>query len=379
VSENAATMRVAVLGAGGTIAPAIVRDLGESEEVEELVLLDLDVDRAAAVAEAHGSGKAIATRVDARATGSEPGSLPGALAGCQALVNSASYRINLEAMSACLGAQCHYIDLGGLYWMTGRQLELHDEFQSEGLTAVLGVGSAPGKTNLMAKVAAERLGGSADALHVSAAGRDLDPPPGFSVPYALRTLVDELTMAPIALREGQPVELEPMADGGTVDFGDPIGPGPTIYTLHSEMRTFGETLGARDGSFRLSLAPALLERLGELIEDGRALDDEIERTTREVVPPSGQTVSVHLIEASRGTDSVRVRAVTRPHEAWGLGGGIVSTAAPAAAAVRLLARGSIERRGALPPELCIDPDAMFAELEQRGATFEVDVGEGVQA
>ena len=55
----------------------------------------------------------------------------------------------------------------------------------------------------------------------------------------------------------------------------------------------------------------------------------------------------------------------------------MSTAAPAAAAVRLLARGSIEARGALPPEGCVDPGEMFAELEGRGATFEVEVTEGV--
>ena len=33
---------VAVLGAGGIIARAIVRDLAESEEVSSLLLLDLD-------------------------------------------------------------------------------------------------------------------------------------------------------------------------------------------------------------------------------------------------------------------------------------------------------------------------------------------------
>ena len=38
-------MRVAVLGAGGTIAPAIVRDLAESEEVTAMRLLDIDLDR----------------------------------------------------------------------------------------------------------------------------------------------------------------------------------------------------------------------------------------------------------------------------------------------------------------------------------------------
>ena len=60
-------MRVAVLGAGGTIAPAIVRDLAESDEVEALRLLDLDGERAAAVAGAHGRGRASAAVVDARA------------------------------------------------------------------------------------------------------------------------------------------------------------------------------------------------------------------------------------------------------------------------------------------------------------------------
>jgi hypothetical protein len=41
--------------------------------------------------------------------------------------------------------------------------------------------------------------------------------------------------------------------------------------------------------------------------------------------------------------------------------------------VRLLARGSVTATGALPPERCIDPDEMFAELEKRGCTFSVAV------
>ena len=369
-------MRVAVLGAGGTIAPAIVRDLASSDEIEEMVLLDLDAERAGAVAEAQGAGKARATRVDATAAGAEPGSLSGALAGCQALVNSASYRVNLEAMRASLEAGCHYLDLGGLYHLTGRQLELSDDFRAAGLLGVLGIGSAPGKTNLMARLAADRLSGTLDAVHVSAAGRDLHPPAGFSVPYALRTLIDELTMAPVVIRDGEPVELEPLADGGTVDFGEPIGPGETIFTLHSEMRTFGDSFGCREGSFRLSLAPALLEKLRDLAQ---APDEELEQAAREAVPPSPDTVSVHLVDAVTGERAMRVRAVTEPHREWGLGGGIVSTAAPVAAAVRLLARGSLDARGVMPPEGCIDPEQMFAELEPRGTRLVLTDSEVIQA
>jgi lysine 6-dehydrogenase len=369
-------VRVAILGAGGTIAPAIVRDLAESGEAEELLLLDIDEERAQAVADRHGGAKARAARVDARAEHGAEGSLASALQDADVLVNSASYRVNLDAMAACLRAESHYIDLGGLYWMTELQLELDDQFRREGLLALLGMGSAPGKTNLMGRMAGDVLGGNADAMDVSAAGRDLDPPDGFSIPYALQTLLDELTMKPVVLRDGGPVEIEPMSDGGTVDFGEPIGEAETIHTIHSEMRTFGPSFGCREASFRLGLKPELLDTLRELTE---APADEVERKAREALPPSASTVSVHLVEGRGDGRAVRVRAVTEPMEEWGIGGGVVSTATPVSAAVRLLASGEISDRGVLPPESCVDPAALFAELEPRGCRVDVEAAEEAKA
>jgi saccharopine dehydrogenase (NAD+, L-lysine-forming) len=376
-------VNVAVLGAGGTIAPAIVRDLAESEEASSLLLLDLDEERATAVAERHGGGKATAARTDARAASDDESALVSQIAAADVLVNAASYRVNLDAMRACLEAGCHYLDLGGLYHVTAKQLELSAEFEAAGLVAILGIGSAPGKTNLMAVVAARALAnpdtpgreaeevaglGSVERIDVAAGGRDLDPPDGFSVPYALRTILDELTLNPIVLRGGERVEVEPLEPGGMVDFGDPLGEAETIYTLHSEMLTFGASFGCSEGSFRLSLSPAVLERVRALAD---ASDDEVEVAARTALPPSPNTVSVHVVDASGDGNSIRVRAVTGPKPDWGLGGGVVSTASPAAAAVRLLARGEVTARGVLPPELCLDPEAMFAELETRGCRFDV--------
>jgi saccharopine dehydrogenase (NAD+, L-lysine-forming) len=368
-------VRVALLGAGGTIAPAIVHDLATSDEAEEILLLDIDAERAAAVAAEHGAGKAKAERADARAAAGEPGALEDFLEGIDVLVNSASYRVNLEAMRASLAAGCHYMDLGGLYYVAEEQFELDREFAAAGLLALLGIGSAPGKTNLMGAIASRRLGGSLDRADVAAAGQDLDPPDGFSVPYALRTLIDELTIAPVVVRDGEVTEVEPLADGGTVDFGDPLGERETIYTLHTETLTFPRSFGCAEASFRLSLAPELLKRLKELAAAG---DEEIDAAAHDALPPSPKTVGVHVVDATAGERSIRVKAVTRPHEEWGLGGGIVSTASPVAAAVRLLARGRIEARGVHPPETSIDPGEMFAELAQRVGT-EVDIQEGVAA
>jgi lysine 6-dehydrogenase len=353
-------VRVAVLGAGGTIAPAIVRDLAESEEVTAMRLLDLDLRRAEEVAMEHGGGKAQARLADAT------GDLAEQLAGMEILVNSAAYRINLAAMRASLDAGCHYMDLGGLYHVTAEQLELSPEFEQRGLLALLGIGSAPGKTNLLAARAVRELLGSPSSISVLAAGRDLDPPEGLSFPYALRTLLDEITMPPMALIDGKARELEPLQSGPTADFGEPIGEGETIFTLHSEVLTFGECFDCPNVTFALSLSPKVLESLEKL---RGASEERIAEVARSASPPSAKTVSIHIVEVTGEDTMIRARSVTPPHEAWGLGGGIVSTATPAAAAVRLLARGAIEKRGALPPERCIDPEAMFGELEGRGVRF----------
>jgi lysine 6-dehydrogenase len=356
-------MRVAVLGAGGIIAPAIVRDLAESEEVEALRLLDLDGERARAVAEEHGGPDAEAVEVDARH------GLAAALGGIDVLVNSASYRINLDAMRACLDSGTHYVDLGGLYWMTGEQLLLSDELERAGLLALLGMGSSPGKTNVMAKRAVSELGTRPTRIDVIAAGRDLDPPDAASFPYAVQTLVDEVTMSPMAQRGGEPVALEPMQPGGTVDLPEPIGRAETIYTLHSEVRTFPTSFGCGECSFRLSLAPKTLERVRAL---SRVDELELAKASREALPASPNTVSVHRVEAAADGRVVCVTSTTGPIEEWGIGGSIVSTATPAAAAVRLLARGRISARGAHPPERCVEPGDLFPELEERNCVFEIE-------
>ena len=354
-------MRVGVLGAGGTIAPAIVRDLAESDEVTAMRLLDLDLRRAEEVAMEHGGGKAEARRADAT------GDLAEQLAGMEVLVNSAAYRINLAAMRACLDAGCHYMDLGGLYHVTAEQLQLSEKFEQAGLLALLGIGSAPGKTNLLAARAIRELHGSPTSISVLAAGRDLDPPEGLSFPYAVRTLLDEITMPPMALIDGKPRELEPLQAGPTADFGEPIGQGETIFTLHSEVLTFGDSFDCPNVTFALSLSPKVLESLETL---RGASEERIAEVARSASPPSANTVSVHIVEVTGEDAVIRARSVTPPHKSWGLGGGIVSTATPAAAAVRLLARGAIDGRGALPPESCVSPEEMFAELESRGVRFD---------
>ncbi len=370
--------RVAVVGAGGIIGPAIVATLAGEPAVSEIVCLDVNGDRAAEVAETRGGGKATGAALDIR----DAGAAAAALAGATVLVNSASYRINLAAMEAALAAGAHYIDLGGLFHVTREQVELDERFRAAGLLAVLGMGSAPGKTSVMAARAVELLGGQVERIVIGASGRDPDPPPGPLVaPYAVETILDELTMPTPVVRDGEVQMLPAMTPAGVVEFGDPVGPAETIYSIHSEQATFTDSFGARDVSFQLSLDPRFLEKVRLLSEIGIASTDPVEVDGQTIVPrrlllrlladlpraePSRRTIGVHRIEAYGPSGTAIVECVTRAVEGLGFGGGIASTACPPALVAAMICRGELDGRGVLPSERAVPFGPLFERLRRYG-------------
>ena len=352
-----------MLGAAGLMGRAIVRDLSESEGISGVTAMDRARSRA--------NGQDIVA-----IEGTDRQQLALALDGIDLLVNAAPYRVNVAAMDAALAARCHYIDLGGLYRVTARQLELHPDFERAGLLAVLGCGAGPGKTNVMAAWAAEGMD-SVEAIRCASAGHDPDPPPGVSLPYSLQTLLDELREPPMVLRGGAPVALEPLADGGEIDFPEPIGRRGSLHTLHSGVLTLGGSLGAADVDFRLALAPRVETSLRQITRGAPAPP---------VAPPSARTTSAQHVEVTGRRDGAAVRvvatALTSPHEAWEIGGGVISTSAVAAAVARLLGRGALldatgsaPLTGVHPPERALHHSTLFPELEARGCQFSITTSE----
>ena len=161
-----------------------------------------------------------------------------------------------------------------------------------------------------------------------------------------------------------------------VAFPDPIGERACIVTLHSEVATVPFSVGARSCSFRLGLERRVLDQLRQLAATPPA-------DLPEPVPPSPRTWSAQRVDVvgRRAGErvTVSISALTPPHERWGLGGGVVSTASVAAATVRLLARGRLPLTGVHPPERALGADELFAELERAGTIFQTTTDSEVRA
>jgi saccharopine dehydrogenase-like NADP-dependent oxidoreductase len=284
--------------------------------------------------------------VDAR----DAESVARALNGASVCVNCADYRLNLEVMEGALAAGAHYVDLGGLFHMTRKQLDRDDDFRAAGLTAVLGMGSAPGKTNLLARAALERLATEPTKMEIWAVTRD--PAAAghpFPAPYSVRTLLDELQMRPMIVADGRVQDVAPLSGEAKRSFPEPVGQAEGIYTLHSELATLPSAYPTlREASFRLCLSPGLKEKLLAL-EDGEEPEPYVQ---------SPESVAVHLVEVANGNGrGVVGMTVTR-------GGSARSTSEPAARVAVELAEGRLSAPGVHAPEAAVpDPEAFLSKLD----------------
>lgn len=371
---------IAVLGAGamGSAAAVLLARHGDVD----LLVLDVDGERA----------ERVAARVGAEGRGFDPasGELVELLKRVRAVAACIPYRANLPTMEAALAAGCHYADLGGLFHTTRKQLELDGRFREAGLSAVLGIGSAPGLTNVLAKLGADRLD-RVDSIEMADGAVDLAADGGFGVPYSAETVLDEFTMPAMVFEDGELREVP--AGSGVVDwdFPDPVGTQPAMYTLHSEPATLPWTIpGVRDVRWRLALPRAVHEGFAFLVGIGLASTDPVPTSAGPVAPrevlvavlnrlpaPEGEPRDVEYLDVRvRGEEDGRVvehRALARfDPSPEGLSAGAFGTALPITISARWQAEGRVPP-GVHPPEVAFDAAAFVAACEAEGVRFETSL------
>lgn len=384
-------LKVLVLGGAGAMAQVIIRDLLESG-VDSVGLADLSLDRVKDVASRLGDQRLQAMKADAK----DPDGLRRTFSGWDVVVNSTWYELNLKVMEAAIGAGVHYLDLGGLYHMTLKQLEMDGKAKDAGVVCILGIGSSPGVTNLMAIVGAKRMS-RLDAVKIRVGGATLKPSSGvFNPPYSFRTIIDEACMPAIILRDGAIQEVPGLSVKEEFVLPDPVGGVEGYYTLHSELATLPRNLGKgiRDMDFIVAFSPEFSRAVTLLISLGLTNKDPVNTPGGSIVPYELLTRLVDSLPVSTeqpvdyGVRRVEIfgeaggqnahltyDCVSGPHEKWKIGGRALGTGVPASLCAQWLAKGSVKQRGVFPPELCLDAKVFLHELAGNGRgilTYEDD-------
>ncbi len=378
-----ARMRIAVLGAGA-MGSAAARLLARHDDVE-LLVLDTDLERAERTVAAAGRG-------EGRGVDVAGGGLADALRGSQALASCVPYRLNLQVMEGAVEARVPYADLGGLYHTTLRQLELDERFRSAEVPAILGIGCCPGTSNVLARLAADRL----DEVHtIDIFDGAAEPDSGFGVPYSAETILDEFTFPAVVFEGGELKEVPAGSGAIPYRFPEPVGEQEAVYTLHSEIATLPRTIpGVRDVRWRLALPPNIAGGFRTLAELGLASEDPVDtpsgpviprdvlRTVLSRVPPSEgppEDTEALVVEATgplRGRPAAFVGTVLLRPTPEGIDAGAFGTAIPIATAARWLAEGRVPP-GVHPPETALPATEFLAALAEEGAEVTVSVSESL--
>jgi saccharopine dehydrogenase-like NADP-dependent oxidoreductase len=384
------SLTIVVMGGAGAMGRIAVRDLVETAPDDiRIVIADFNEAGARKLAKTFG-------RKGVAGVGADANDVRGTakmLAGAFAVINCTQHAFNRKVMQAALSAGAHYTDLGGLFHMTKAQLALHAKFEKAGLLALLGMGAAPGITNVLARSAADTMD-EVHEIHTLVGTVDRTPnrpvtPMGVS--YSIQTIMDEASLPAALFTGGKMTFVEPMSGAVAVHLPEPVGVRRPAYTIHSEVATLPYSYaqkGVREVSFKIAFSEALDDRL-RFLRAIHMLSDAPVQVGKAKVAPRAVLLKALSEMKPVAFDGIPdeyeiVRAIVRGVRAeqkveetvdchvpgipsWGFGVD-VDTGCPPSIAVQMLLRGEITARGCLPPERAVPCEPFFRELLRRAMT-----------
>jgi len=375
-------MHIIVLGGAGAMGRIAVRTLTDYADIDQITIADYNEERAREVAVSLHSSNIEVKQIDVN----DEERLQALLRGADVVLNAVEYVFNLPVLKACIKERVHYADLGGLFHMTRRLMNMHDEVSSAGITAILGMGGTPGITNVLARAAVDWLD-RVESIKVQLGCSDDTPSSAPLVaPYSIRTILDEFTKQPQVFQDGIWYPQQPLSGQEEMVFPLPVGRATAVYSLHSECATFPISFhdkGIQYVSFKIAFPTDFMTKLKFLVDLGFGSDEPInvrgvKVSPREMLARLMEMVPIEDVEP-QDCDVLRIVAhgevegqrveitnqiVVLPYRRWGISAGALDTGTPLAIAGHMLATGEITRRGAFGPEMCIPVGPFFNELSR---------------
>jgi len=166
----------------------------------------------------------------------------------------------MDIFKSCLVAGCNYIDHDGLGHITGQQMRFHEEFTKKGVAALIGFGSAPGITNLLAKYCSEQLD-EVEKIGLYWTAKYTSPRKQIFVPPVdLLTVLAWYTQPSLQFIDGELKSLPALSFGKHIDLPEPFGRCEFVNMVNAETTTIPFSKGFIDKGIREAIYKACVPK-----------------------------------------------------------------------------------------------------------------------
>jgi saccharopine dehydrogenase-like NADP-dependent oxidoreductase len=362
--------RILVIGGAGAMGEVSCRALAQAEDVGLLLIGDRDIVKAEKLAAELGPGS---TALQLDLLDSE--ALAKAAAQVDLVVNTAGpfYRFGVAVLQAAIDARTNYLDICDDWEPTLEMLELDEAARDAGITAVIGLGSSPGTSNLLAVLAMDQCETVERVYTVWRAGLprwtpgDPEPEPSAAAEHWIHNCA-----LPIKIwRDGALIDSQALEEVKVTFPGvgeDTVWvcghPEPlTLPRVRPELRESLNLMTARRGVM------AAMGRVSELVRSGdldiSAASVELQKSPNVSGSAAGPAPFLpSLCAIAEGTKDGRPIRVGARTGAIPLGSMAEATGYPVAAGALMMARGLVNQPGVHGPEGAIAPEPFFQILSQ---------------
>jgi len=374
-------MKAIVLGSG-KIGSIMAKDFARSMEGAQLTLSDISGERAKAAASSIEG--ADWTTIDT----SDPARLTETLGGFDLVMGALPGDFGYVALKAAVEAGVDMLDVA---FTPEDPMELDGAAKKAGLTLIPDCGVAPGLSNILVGYSASRLD-RVDETQIMVGGipEDLVPPMDYTITWSAEGLIDEYVREVSIIKDGEKVQVPALSGLEEIEFPG-VGTLEAFYTdgLRSLAKSFPEVENMYEKTLRY---PGHVEKVKLLRDLGYFSDEPLTVGGSEVSP---RLVTARLLERSlwrpevgdllamriqvtgekNGRKTVyRHQILDRYDHETDVSAMARTTAYTASIVAGMLARGTIDAKGVIPPErLGMDAEfteALLSELKSRGVIVE---------
>lgn len=363
--------KIFVLGGCGAVGSVAVNILAPLDHFSQIVIGDINIERANEIVAQIGSDKLSAVKVDAL----DPKSIKDAVAGCDLVLNLTGpfHRLVPTVIKAVIESGINYVDICDDVDVTIEILKLDDMAKKAGVTALVGMGSSPGATNLLAKFAADTLLDETDSIDIFHAHGG-EPTEGVGViEHRLHCIMMDIPM----FLDGKLTHVRFFEDDGIAlreEFDFPVIGKVLLYPYaHPEQVTLPKYIKCRQVTNKGTQLPKEYGKLTrDMCEQGMASKEPLDVKGQKITPYDF-TIAYALRERERilketnfgtqkGCASVIVKGKKdgkyseyRFHMASATQAMGEGTSLPAVIGAIIMSQGKTLAKGVLPPEGCMNP------------------------